>query len=354
MNWLRNWWTAYVALPFASMAQGSKTASLKARSSIRRRLNLWGSALKMKSAQTKKNSASWYHRNLRFGTRLRWVMRAEPFATLRNEPLTLIRLLVPIILFSTAVVWIFFHAIHSKDFWGIPDIFKRRQTLYLIGGIAGGSLLLWLIVQAVRKGVSLPSAGTSTPVPWKEFGVAAAIVAVIHLFLWFGWRTGYLLLVSLPIFWALHILLLAFLLRNVIGGNKILTKMFKVACAVGVIFFLANFGSALKKEYGTSETSSVPVVSAAKPDTLNIYIKDTTTFIVSAPKTGTETYHFPPNLILDTRAMRADGRYSMQTLDSTYRITPDSTSDKVPGAVLQAKFASLGDTAEKIWIHVHK
>lgn len=80
-----------------------------------------------------------------------------------------------------------------------------------------------------------------------------------------------------------------------------------------------------------------------------------TTFTVVAEKEKwTETYHFPPAMTVEWRAMNPNGHFAMKTQDGTiYNFTPEK-SDVIVGVVAEASFMALGESSENIRIRLYR
>src|SRR3989344_5574329 len=76
-------------------------------------------------------------------------------------------------------------------------------------------------------------------------------------------------------------------------------------------------------------------------------------YIVKAGKEWTETYHFPPAMTVEWRALNQKGRFAMRTQDATYTFTPEK-SDVVAGVVAEARFMALGESPENIRIRLYR
>ena len=78
-----------------------------------------------------------------------------------------------------------------------------------------------------------------------------------------------------------------------------------------------------------------------------------TVFTIVANKEWTQTYHFPPAMTVEYRAMSPTGRIAMRTQDAIYTFTPEK-SDVVPGVVVEAIFMALGESPENIRIRLYQ
>jgi hypothetical protein len=110
----------------------------------------------------------------------------------------------------------------------------------------------------------------------------------------------------------------------------------------------------------TPAETPAPTAALATPlsqEEMEILPRGPSELVVTAEKDKwSKTYFFPPNMMVDYRAINEGYRYKMRVKRgnrvSEYTFTPEK-SDVVPGIVPQAQFMAIGDRPEEILLSVY-